>query len=277
MMGRKSISAEKGSVAEGLDHIQAALQEFELKPETVNRAMLAAEESMVKLIDHAPQHTRLSITAPPKLKNISITLAAPGAYFDLAEGADSGISLEMEDVDHEAEMAIRSMVLKSFENKLKYKNKNNYNTILITVQKSAHRQLYLTLGALVLSILFGAVCKTVLPEGTVNGLNTYLLVPVKTMFLNALKMVVGPVVFFSIISCTAQFSSLADFGKIGAKVMGLYAATPLIGIAVGLGVFGLLHPEDTSLLSSATDAAKTVQTAEETSVSILDTIVVPGR
>lgn len=38
MMGRKSIPAEKDSVAEGLDHIQAALQEFKLKPETVNRA-----------------------------------------------------------------------------------------------------------------------------------------------------------------------------------------------------------------------------------------------
>ncbi len=273
-MESKKIPAENSSVAEGLDYVQAALQGFRLKPEAVNQAMLAAEESMVKLISHAPKQAKLSITVSKRLGDISIRLTASGEQFDLAEGADFGIPLEMEEVDYEAEMAIRSMVLKSFGDKLKYKNKNNHNTILITVQRSAHRQLYLTLGALVLAILLGTIWKLALPAGAAIGLNTYLLVPFKTMFLNALKMVVGPVVFFSIISCTAQFGNLAEFGKIGAKVMGLYVTTTLIAIGVGLGIFGLVHPGSASLVSSVTSAAAgTVQAAGETSISILDTVV----
>lgn len=273
-MESKKIPAENSSVAEGLDYVQAALQGFRLKPEAVNQAMLAAEESMVKLISHAPKQAKLSITVSKRLGDISIRLTASGEQFDLAEGADFGIPLEMEEVDYEAEMAIRSMVLKSFGDKLKYKNKNNHNTILITVQRSAHRQLYLTLGALVLAILLGTIWKLALPAGAAIGLNTYLLVPFKTMFLNALKMVVGPVVFFSIISCTAQFGNLAEFGKIGAKVMGLYVTTTLIAIGVGLGIFGLVRPGSASLVSSVTSAAAgTVQAAGETSISILDTVV----
>jgi Na+/H+-dicarboxylate symporter len=43
------------------------------------------------------------------------------------------------------------------------------------------------------------------------------------MYMNALKMIVAPVVFFSIISCIVQFSSLTELGRIGGKVVTLYA------------------------------------------------------
>ena len=97
--------------------------------------------------------------------------------------------------------------------------------------------------------------------------------PIKTMFLNALKMVVVPVVFFSILSCVSQFTNLSDFGKTGGKVMGFYMFTTVIAIAVGAGAFLLLQPGSGGGVQAALQAAQPVAGAEEVNISILDTIV----
>ena len=73
-------------------------------------------------------------------------------------------------------------------------------------------QLYLTLGAMLLAVILGIIFKLSLSASAQNMLNEYLLTPVKVMFLNALKMIVGPVVFFSIVTCLSQFDSIQDLG-----------------------------------------------------------------
>lgn len=62
------------------------------------------------------------------------------------------------------------------------------------------------------------------------------------MFINALKIVVGPVVFFSIVTCVSQFTNLSELGKIGARVMGLYLLTTILAVCTGFGVFNLINP-----------------------------------
>ncbi len=65
-----------------------------------------------------------------------------------------------------------------------------------------------TIGALVLGIVFGFLMNGVLPQAVANGISTYLLNPLKTMFMNALQSVIGPVIFFSMVSCISQFKDL---------------------------------------------------------------------
>lgn len=57
------------------------------------------------------------------------------------------------------------------------------------------------------------------------------------MFLNALKMIVGPVVFFSIVSSISQFGDLKEVGRIGGKIMGFYMLTTVLAILSSTGVF----------------------------------------
>ena len=67
------------------------------------------------------------------------------------------------------------------------------------------------------------------------------------MFLNALKMIVGPVVFFSIACCISQFGDLKEAGRIGGKVMGFYLLTTVLAILTATGVFELLKPGNPEL------------------------------
>ena len=56
--------------------------------------------------------------------------------------------------------------------------------------------------------------------------------------------------------------------------MGMYLFTTLLAVIIGIGVFELIQPGDASLSQYVTDAAsKTIETAGNTNISLLDTVV----
>ncbi len=91
---------------------------------------------------------------------------------------------------------IRDVLLKANEERLRYKNKNNMNLVEITVQKNPHAMVLHTMLALIAAIVIGVLMKVFVPSGVNEALNNTIFTSISTMFLNALKMIVGPVVFF---------------------------------------------------------------------------------
>lgn len=63
-----------------------------------------------------------------------------------------------------------------------------------------------------------------------------------TLFLNALKMIVVPLVMSAIITGVANIGSQGGFGRLGAKTIGYYLMTSSIAIIVGLTLVNLIHP-----------------------------------
>lgn len=63
-----------------------------------------------------------------------------------------------------------------------------------------------------------------------------------TLFLNALKMIVVPLVVASIIVGVASIADDHAFGRLGAKTLGYYLITSTLSIAVGLLLVNLLMP-----------------------------------
>ncbi|MBD3821345.1 MAG: dicarboxylate/amino acid:cation symporter [Thiotrichales bacterium] len=63
-----------------------------------------------------------------------------------------------------------------------------------------------------------------------------------TLFLNALKMIVVPLVMSAIITGVANIGSQGGFGRLGAKTIGYYLMTSSIAIIVGLVLVNLIHP-----------------------------------
>ena len=66
------------------------------------------------------------------------------------------------------------------------------------------------------------------------------------LFLNALKMVVIPLVISSVICGVAQISSDRDFGRLGMKTILLYSLTGLMAVSTGLLCVNLVSPGDVS-------------------------------
>lgn len=268
------IHNSKQEIEQALNYVEESLEKYHLNRREITMAMLMTEESVVCLMDHAPEDAEIEIVFRRLMGSISLNISAPGEAFDVSESNAVIGNMELDGLDADMENVIRSLIFRSRTDTFRYKNRPHRNTIQITVKKSDRLQLYATLGALMLAVIIGIVCKLILPQTAQKALNDWLLSPVKTMFLNALKMIIGPVVFFSIVSCLSQFDSLRDLGKIGAKVMGMYLFTTLLAVLVGLGVFYVIRPGDASLAAFVTDAANdTIATAGSTNISIRDTII----
>ena len=63
-----------------------------------------------------------------------------------------------------------------------------------------------------------------------------------TMFLNALRMLIVPLIMSSIISGVAGLGSGSDLGRLGLKTAAYYIATSLLAIFLGLAVVNIVQP-----------------------------------
>lgn len=72
----------------------------------------------------------------------------------------------------------------------------------------------MTLAGMILGLLAGIMMKVGLHADICTSLNNVLFTQVTTVFMNALKMVVGPVVFFSIASSLAGLRDLTETGRV---------------------------------------------------------------
>ncbi|MGH9380976.1 MAG: dicarboxylate/amino acid:cation symporter [Thermoanaerobaculia bacterium] len=65
---------------------------------------------------------------------------------------------------------------------------------------------------------------------------------ISRIFLNLLKMIVVPLVFFSLASGVAGIGDVSRLGRIGARTLGLYVGTSLLACVTGLAMVNLIRP-----------------------------------
>lgn len=270
---RKQVPAETGYVGELVDFVSRSLRDYGIKKKECDKAALTTEEAAVSIIAHCPKEGS-QITAVLKAfgGNVSIELSARGERYALTGNALSISSAYENEDEAVVGESIRNILLGSFADSLKYVHKDGINYIRMTLVRSRHAFLYQTLGAMALAVCLGILFSSFMPATLNDFLNDTVFVPVKTMYMNALKMIVAPVVFFSIVSCIVRFSDLSDLGRIGVKIIGMYLFTTIVAVGVGIGIFFLFHPGDPSMAASLVNDASSV-TSQTMDVSIKDTIV----
>lgn len=78
--------------------------------------------------------------------------------------------------------------------------------------------------------------------GLAFGERATLLKPLGSIFLNMIKMIVVPMVFFSITAGVASLGDLKKLRNIGIKVVGLYALTSALSVVIGLIMANIINP-----------------------------------
>jgi Na+/H+-dicarboxylate symporter len=78
--------------------------------------------------------------------------------------------------------------------------------------------------------------------GHVYGEEALVLQPIGTVFINLIKMVVIPLIFFSILNGVASVSDAATFGRIGLKALTAYTITTIFAVIIGLVFANLFEP-----------------------------------
>ncbi|MCR5656473.1 MAG: dicarboxylate/amino acid:cation symporter [Butyrivibrio sp.] len=253
-----------------LSFIREFLTSKKVSKENIIKTELLSEETIVLLTKHAPEGSSIRIQAKKTFSDVNLVISMKGEQFSFDPG-ESDISLDIE--EDEAEDAIRALFLKAFGEKYKYTHKDNINRVRITAEKSGQSSLYATLIAMALGLILGFLLKTVFPAPVANVVCSYVLEPIKTMFMNALKIVIAPVIFFSLVTCFSQFKNLAELGKLAAKVMAVYMMTTVVAVFIGTSIALLIKPGAFGFALSESVALSEVNINTDIDYSLLHMIV----
>ena len=161
-------------------------------------------------------------------------------------------------------------LLKALRNNLSYYHRGTHNEVEFVAHKSRPQTLKVISIAFVAAIVVGLLLRFYGGAGLNDAVSTYVLTPLRTMFLNALKMLVVPVVFFAISSSVAGVSDIREYGRIGMKVFTFYTFTSFVAILVGYIVYQILQPGANVQLDMS---AYTYSADGSTGISLLDSIV----
>ncbi len=92
-----------------------------------------------------------------------------------------------------------------------------------------------------LGILVGLFFNLALPD-FFDEVNSYLFVPLGTIFLNLIKMLVVPIVLVSLILGTAGISDPKKLGRMGLKTISFFLATTAFAIIIAMGTSLIVQP-----------------------------------
>ena len=270
---------DKNYLTECMTFIRDSLKQMRLSKKLIVGAELLAEEVIVGLSKNGPENPDESIDMNIRLEikkrmgDIVVGISAPGREIDmnLLKTIDTDL-FDDEKNDPETERAIRSIILNANKDKLKYSHDTGYNYFSIAVGKAERSSLITTLIAMAAGLLVGMIASALFSENITDGMVTYALSPVKTMFMNALSIIVGPVVFFSIVTCLSQFKDLKELGRIGIKVMSMYFLTTVLAVGVSILFSLIIQPGEWggAIGKVATDA---VSVNTDVDTSLLSTII----
>ena len=267
------IPSQLSAVGEGIGLIEEALAAMKIRSKDRTQALLAAEDIIVKLIEKAAPGSDITVSVYGRFGSNNISFICAGSAFDITDITDS-LYYDSASDDEETKNILAHLAEKVFGDKLSVKNDKGVNRVVYTVAESSYLPSLVILLSLVLGIAAGLVMKTALPAAAAAAITDNFLSPVYTIIMNAIKLIVAPLVFCSIASSIADFGDIRSLGKTAVKVVGMYLFTSLIAICVGLLAY-TLFPIGNPVLASAVDAssvAGTVATAEGTSISVIDTI-----
>jgi Na+/H+-dicarboxylate symporter len=113
--------------------------------------------------------------------------------------------------------------------------------------------------ALILGILFGIIANAFLPGNFNNEVSKWILVPLGKMFINAIKMLVVPLVLCSLITGAASIGDIRKLGRVGGKIFAFYLMTTALAVTLALFVANLADPGIGASLAAVGKEFKAVQ------------------
>lgn len=257
-----------------MDLLHSQLTQWKVSSKRTSQSVLISEELLVELIkvsDGNPIHGTLT----NHNGSVSIRFSSKGRKLEISDLPLALPELQTDGYDPAAEAAIRGMILRSFRSDLKCRWHHGVNTVNLSVKKSENSALITTMLCIACGLTAGLLVRFLLPANFGGWIAENILDTVYTMFINGVMMLVGPMVFFSMASCIADFRDLSALGRISAKVLSMYMCTTVFAVLSGFAVFSLLKPGDPSLAhlvdysEAAVDSSTTVITLKSTIVNII--------
>ena len=231
--------------------------------------MFALEDVLNVMLQRATAET-IKVEVVRFAGKVSVKLSCAGRPF---ETNDVKGLYDIGDLDGPMADAVKNLTGKLFNDRLSIRHSLGLNICRITLKERTISNLALIISALFIGLLVGFAIKNLCPEDVSAFLGTRIFATGSTMFTNALKTIVAPLVFFSIAAGIAELDDIKNLGRIAAKVVFGYLFTSLVAIGVGFLIYNVFPIGNTSLASAVSGISQSTElAAQELHLSIIDTI-----
>ncbi|MBE7003960.1 MAG: dicarboxylate/amino acid:cation symporter [Ruminococcaceae bacterium] len=221
------------------------------------------EEASGRLLYDSEQ--KVSVTVSQFLGDVTVQLVHVGDALNPLE--DSPFPEE------DQQDLYQGRILGAYRGITSYSRRNRRNVVTFTAHSSANKQVRYTIIAMILGVLAGLAMKYLLPGHVLSFVNVSILMSIRAMFLNALKMMIAPLVFFSVVTSIAGLGSISAVGRSGGKVMLFYTVTSILAALLGTGLFYLFFHGAVPRLDLELNAAGAVEATEVDLISIVKNVI----
>lgn len=264
-----SLKIERQALDQGIESIRGYLIEAKIAKSEITRNLLAIEDILACMFEHSDQDT-VRVHLYSFLGNVKLHMTIKGDSFSME---DVNKDFETEE-DPEIKAVLEHYMAKVLNENIELSHRRRVNHCRIHIAKSRYANLIRILTGLFLGLLCGQSMKMFLPAFMVDFTLNHIFVPISTMFINALKMLVAPLVFFSMASSIADITDIRALGKIALKTVSGYLITSVVACTIGLVAYTLFPIGDPSLLNMLSDKASSmVDSGKVMSTSITEIIV----
>ncbi|MBE5837546.1 dicarboxylate/amino acid:cation symporter [Butyrivibrio sp.] len=266
---------DRSEIPKVIDFIRECLDKKKITKKNAVRPLLAAEEILEKICEVANDDSEIIVGVESLLGNVKIKYSGKGGEFTVADIQGKLLFGGSSSIGGRAGEALQGLIQKLFGENLNVRCEKGNIFVKQQVKKSPYSNLIVTLLALVLGVATGLLMQNMLPSDVSGTITKNVFSPVYTVLINALKMIVAPLVFFSIASSIAEFSDIRALGRIAGKVVAMYILTSVLAIGVGYVTYNIF-PIGNPNLAQAVDAdaaAATIAKGESATISIKDTLV----
>ena len=212
-------------ISEQSEKLRKRLLEMKASSKEVASTILLLEEVIVRLYENGGQTVKAKISK--QFGDVTVTISSHGEAYNPFESIQSW--------DIESEDYYRDLIFRTYQADLSYSRRNGNNIIIIHTHRTDSRKVAVTFAFMILGFFVGLGMKW-LPQAISEFVAKNIFSIIQTLFLNAISLMLAPVVFFSISTSLSGLSGSKEAGRIGGKVVGTYFATTVVAILIGFGL-----------------------------------------
>ena len=245
---------KQDGVAKTLLFIEETLKAYKMKQRDLLEALLISEETILLLSECAPDDADITVSITRQMGVPHIRLTAPGPALSLDEHLGT---VSLDQLEEEAENAIRSVMLRNYANSIKYRHSRSKNIITIVTGVPERVLAVRAVTAMALAVLTAFYFRQFLPAGASQWVSGNLLTPLENLFISALMCVTAPAVFVSITCSMFRFEGFSELEQSGKTVVVSYFLTSAAAALVGASIFQLFSPGRVGAFAAQTETAAT--------------------
>lgn len=252
------------NIADIIEQQELFLQKVKLAPRFLLMVNLYIEEILLRYLDRFGETPEVSFSTRDIFGQSTICLKIKSPCFDPREA-------EYEDFP-----GLFNKINQEKGYSLTHQYRGDTNILKLSFSRKANLILVLMLS-LLLGVSTGLLLKLLAPAGVTAFLSGNIFSAVSAVFIKCVKMLIGPLIFFTIASSVSAYSDLSSLGRMGKKLAGDYLLNAVIALIVATGLTLLLRPGMGESIASIEQvingASDLVETSQSTTVTIKDTLM----